>query len=163
MNKKLVKEFLIITFVIMLIFWGGCALISQIFNLTINNIFLRIMHIIGGFSPTIASYISLKRNNKVKNLKEWLKYSEFDRLNLVVHVEWENENKNVYRLSDILPIENGFRDVITVLFDDGVEVRNFTEKIEEIIDHQIIVRGRKIVNRYDYNQKYRDKILNHKN
>lgn len=38
MNKKLVKEFLIITFVIMLIFWGGCALISQIFNLTINNI-----------------------------------------------------------------------------------------------------------------------------
>ena len=73
MNKKLVKEFLIITFVIMLIFWGGCALISQIFILTINNIFLRIMHIIGGFSPTIASYISLKRNNKVKNLKEWLK------------------------------------------------------------------------------------------
>ena len=73
MNKKLVKEFLIITFVIMLIFWGGCALISQIFNLTINNIFLRIMYIIGGFSPTIASYISLKKNNKVKNLKEWLK------------------------------------------------------------------------------------------
>lgn len=31
------------------------------------------MHIIGGFSLTIASYISLKRNNKVKNLKEWLK------------------------------------------------------------------------------------------
>ena len=53
------KEFLIITFVIMLIFWGGCALISQIFILTITNIFLRIMHIIGGFSPTIASYISL--------------------------------------------------------------------------------------------------------
>ena len=38
MNKKLVKEFLIITFVIMLIFWGGCALISQIFILTINTI-----------------------------------------------------------------------------------------------------------------------------
>ena len=73
MNKKLVKEFLIITFAIMVVFWGGCALISQIFNLTINNIFLRIMHIIGGFSPTIASYISLKRNNKVKNFKEWFK------------------------------------------------------------------------------------------
>lgn len=73
MNKKLVEEFLIITFAIMAVFWGGCALISQIFNLTINNIFLRIMHIIGGFSPTIASYISLKRNNKVENLKEWFK------------------------------------------------------------------------------------------
>ena len=64
----------------MLIFWGGCALISQIFNLTINNIFLRIMHIIGGFSPTIASYISLKRNNKVKNLKEWLKSERYERV-----------------------------------------------------------------------------------
>lgn len=73
MDKKLVKEFLIITFVIMIVFWGGCVLISQIFNLTVNNIFLRVMHIIGGFSPTIASYISLKRNNKVNNFKEWLK------------------------------------------------------------------------------------------
>ena len=73
MNKKLVKEFLTITFAIMIVFWGGCALISQMFNLTVNNIFLRIMHIIGGFSPTIASYISLKSNGKVKNLKEWLK------------------------------------------------------------------------------------------
>lgn len=73
MNKKLVKEFLMITFAIMIVFWGGCALISQVFGLTVNNIFLRIMHIIGGFSPTIASYISLKRNNEVKGFKEWLK------------------------------------------------------------------------------------------
>lgn len=73
MNKKLVREFFTITFVIMIIFWGGCALISQTLNITVNNIFLRIMHIIGGFSPTIASYISLKRNGKVKSFKEWLK------------------------------------------------------------------------------------------
>lgn len=73
MNKKLVKEFLIITFAIMIVFWGSCALISQLFDLTINNIFLRIMHMIGGFSPTIASYISLKRNKDVKCFKEWLK------------------------------------------------------------------------------------------
>ncbi len=73
MNKKLVKEFLIITLAIMIVFWGSCALISQLFDLTINNIFLRIMHMIGGFSPTIASYISLKRNKDVKCFKEWLK------------------------------------------------------------------------------------------
>ena len=72
MNKKLVREFLIITFVIMLVFWGGCALISKIFDLTVNNIFLRIMHMIGGFSPTIASYVSLKRNNVVTGFKEHL-------------------------------------------------------------------------------------------
>ena len=40
MNKKLVKEFLIITSTIMTLFWGGCALISQIFNVSVNNIFL---------------------------------------------------------------------------------------------------------------------------
>ena len=46
MNKKLVKEFLIITFGIMIIFWGGCAFISQLFDLTVNNFFLRIIYIL---------------------------------------------------------------------------------------------------------------------
>ncbi len=32
-----------------------------------------------------------------------------------------------------------------------------------LIDHYVIVRGMKVVSRYDYNQEYRDKILNHKN
>lgn len=73
MDKKLVKEFLIITFGIMIIFWGGCVLISQMFEITVNNIFIRIMHIIGGFSPTIASYISLKRSDKIENFEDWLK------------------------------------------------------------------------------------------
>lgn len=86
MNKKLVREFLIITFVIMLVFWGGCALISQIFDLTVNNIFLRIMHMIGGFSPTIASYVSLKRNNVVTGFKEWLKKAFDIKHNILVYV-----------------------------------------------------------------------------
>lgn len=86
MNKKLVREFLIVTFVIMLVFWGGCALISQIFDLTVNNIFLRIMHMIGGFSPTIASYISLKRNNVVTGFKEWLNKAFDIKHNILVYV-----------------------------------------------------------------------------
>ena len=73
MNKKVTKEFLIITFTIMLIFWGSSAIISQLFNLTLDNLFLKIMFVIGGFSPTIASFIALKNNQKVKNFKEWLK------------------------------------------------------------------------------------------
>ena len=86
MNKKLVREFLIITFVIMLVFWGGCALISKIFDLTVNNIFLRIMHMIGGFSPTIASYVSLKRNNVVTGFKEWLKKAFDIKHNILIYV-----------------------------------------------------------------------------
>lgn len=86
MNKKLVREFLIVTFVIMLVFWGGCALVSQIFDLTVNNIFLRIMHMIGGFSPTIASYVSLKRNNVVTGFKEWLNKAFDIKHNILVYV-----------------------------------------------------------------------------
>jgi len=73
MNKKIVKEYLVITFAIMILSWGVCAFISQSFNLTLSNIFLKILYAIGGFSPTIASYISLKRNNMVKGFREWLK------------------------------------------------------------------------------------------
>lgn len=103
-------------------------------------------------------------NNQLRedDLKEWSQINESERLKTVVNVEWENGHRNIYQLSDILPIENGFRDVTTVLFDDGYEERDFTEKIEKIIDNHVIVRERKVVSRYDYNQKYRE-ILNHKN
>lgn len=73
MNNNLVKDFLKTTFIIMIIFWGGAAVLSQTLELTINNILLRIMHLIGGFSPTIASYITLKKYNQVKDFKSWLK------------------------------------------------------------------------------------------
>ena len=118
MNKKLVKEFLIITFVIMLVFWGGCALISQIFNLTINNIFLRIMHIIGGFSPTIASYISLKRNNKIKNLKEWLKKIFSPTIASYISLKKNNKVKNLKEwLKKIFDIKhNIWTYVLVILF-----------------------------------------------
>lgn len=65
MNKKLVKDFLITIVVIKLM----CVLISTIFK---NNICLIIMGIIVGFSPSISSYISQKRNYEVENFKEWL-------------------------------------------------------------------------------------------
>lgn len=71
MNKNLVRDYLAITFSIMITFWGGCAIISQCFDLTVNHILLRIMHMIGGFSPTIASYLSLKKYKKVKTFREW--------------------------------------------------------------------------------------------
>lgn len=47
--------------------------LSQALNLTVDNIFLKIMYFVGGFSPTIASYISLKRNGEVSGFKQWLK------------------------------------------------------------------------------------------
>jgi membrane protease YdiL (CAAX protease family) len=59
----------------MLAAWGTCFVLS-INDITIkNNYFLYVPYLIGGWSPTIASFISFKKNN-VK-FTEWVK-SIFD-------------------------------------------------------------------------------------
>lgn len=73
MDKKLVKEYLLITFGLMLLFWGGCVCASQVFGLTVDVLWLRVPYMLGGFSPTVASYVSLKRSGRVKTVKEWLR------------------------------------------------------------------------------------------
>ncbi len=71
--SKLSKNYIILTFFIMLICWGTCLLCS-LNGITLNDHkWLYVPYAVGGWSPTIASYLSLKRNNKVANIKEWLK------------------------------------------------------------------------------------------
>ena len=71
--SKLNKNYLGFTFLIMLIGWGICLLYS--FNgISLNdNKWLYAPYLLGGWSPTIASYLSLKSNSKVADIKEWLK------------------------------------------------------------------------------------------
>jgi len=53
--------------------WGICAVFG-VFGLTVENaIWLWAFVALCAFSPTIASYVVLKRNNEVKGFKEWLK------------------------------------------------------------------------------------------
>ncbi len=71
--SKLSKEYLYYTFSIMLICWGICLVCSQN-NISLNdNYLLYIPYLLGGWSPTIASFISLKKNNKIKNFKDWMR------------------------------------------------------------------------------------------
>ena len=70
--NKLIKDYLIYTFLIMLICWGLCVICSLNGILLNENYFLYIPYLLGGFSPTIASFFVLKKNNKVANFKEWL-------------------------------------------------------------------------------------------
>lgn len=71
--SRLSKNYLSFTFLIMLIGWGICLLYS--FNgISLNdNIWLYVPYLLGGWSPTIASYLALNRNNKVADMKDWLK------------------------------------------------------------------------------------------
>ncbi len=71
--NKLIKDYLLYTFLIMIICWGLCVICSLNGILLNENYLLYIPYLLGGWSPTIASFISLKKNNKVANFKEWLK------------------------------------------------------------------------------------------
>ncbi len=71
--STLSKDYLIYTFVIMVICWGLCSICS-LNGISLNeNYFLYIPYLLGGWSPTIASFFALKKNNKVINFKDWLK------------------------------------------------------------------------------------------
>ena len=71
--SKLSAKYFFWTFGIMLLCWGTCIAFSMNGISLTNNSFLYIPYILGGFSPTIASYILLKQNGQVKSLKGWLK------------------------------------------------------------------------------------------
>lgn len=71
--STLTKKYLSLTFFIMLIAWGICVFCSFNGVFLNNNKWLYVPYLLGGWSPTIASYLALKSNNKVTNIKEWLK------------------------------------------------------------------------------------------
>lgn len=71
--NKLIKDYLLYTFLIMIICWGLCAICSLNGILLNKYYFLYIPYLLGGWSPTIASFLASKKNNKVVDFKEWLK------------------------------------------------------------------------------------------
>jgi len=73
MNRKIVTQFLVLTFSIAVLTWGICAVFG-LFGFAVENaLWLYTFIAICAFSPTIASYIVLIKNNEVKNFKEWAK------------------------------------------------------------------------------------------
>ena len=71
--NKLCKDYLVYTFLIMIICWGLCVICSLNGILLNENYFLYILYALGGWAPTIASFFAQKKNNKVANCKEWLR------------------------------------------------------------------------------------------
>lgn len=67
------KQYLSYTFLIMILCWGICVLFSICGIYLTDHYFLYIPYLLGGWSPTIASYIVLGKNGKLNSFKEWLK------------------------------------------------------------------------------------------
>jgi membrane protease YdiL (CAAX protease family) len=76
-SQKVTWQFIILTFSIAVLSWAICEM-SGLFGLTIEDApWLYVFVAIAGLSPTIASYVILKRNGAVKGLRGWL-HTVFD-------------------------------------------------------------------------------------
>ncbi len=73
MKKSISVQFLGWTFAIAIVGWGTCVVFSLLgFSLN-KDYWMYLPYLTGGLSPTIASYIVLKRNGRVSGITEWLK------------------------------------------------------------------------------------------
>lgn len=71
--SKLAKEYLFYTFLIMIVCWG-IFLWCSVLGINIeDNYLLYLPYLLGGWSPTIASYVVLRKNGNVNSFKEWMK------------------------------------------------------------------------------------------
>lgn len=71
--SKLNIKYLVYTFIIMIMCWGTCIVCSINGILLSDNYWLYIPYLLGGLSPTIASFIVLKQNKVITGFKEWIK------------------------------------------------------------------------------------------
>lgn len=69
--SKLSKNYLGFTFLFLLIGWGICVLCSFYGIWLKDHKWLYALYLLGGWSPTIASYLALKRGGKVADMKAW--------------------------------------------------------------------------------------------
>lgn len=72
--SKLSKNYLCYTFLIMLVCWGICVICSLNGIAVDDHYVLFIPYLLGGWSPTIASFLALKKNDGIKGVKDWLKH-----------------------------------------------------------------------------------------
>lgn len=88
--KNLVKPYLLTTFGIQFLCWGGCAVCSARGVYLSEWPALYVLYFLGGFSPTIASFLALKCSGGVAGFSQWrrsvfdLRHSVFSYLLLVI-------------------------------------------------------------------------------
>ena len=73
--KKRLTKYLAITFGITYLFWGGLAVLIQTKVLDFAHPAAVIMHLLGGFGPTIASLFLLDNKLTIKNLLRFIFHS----------------------------------------------------------------------------------------
>ena len=73
LDTKRLAKFLIITFVITGIAWSGLAVLTSLNIIPFSHPLGTILHIIGGFGPTIATFFVLEeKKNTVKSILHFI-------------------------------------------------------------------------------------------
>ena len=72
MNRRIVFQYLAWTFALALGSWGILSIFGAFGFTLANTPWLFAIFAIGGMGPPIASYVALRKNGKVRGLKEWL-------------------------------------------------------------------------------------------
>lgn len=72
MRKSISAQFLFLTGSIALVSWGICVAFSLSGFALSTDYWMYLPYMIGGWSPTIASYFVLKSNRKISGFREWL-------------------------------------------------------------------------------------------
>jgi len=72
-RKSISVQFLFLTTAIVVLSWGICVAFSLSGFSLHTDYWMYLPYIIGGWSPTIASYFVLKNNRQISGFKEWLK------------------------------------------------------------------------------------------
>lgn len=73
MKDNISVKFTVWTFLIMLLGWGACVIFGKLGMTMREHLWLYVLFFLGGWSPTIASYIVLRKSNQVTSFKEWIK------------------------------------------------------------------------------------------
>lgn len=71
--SKITKDFLMVTFFLSVVSWGTCIVGGMKGVLVSENLILNLLYLLGGWSPTIASFFVLKKHHQVKGFGEWIK------------------------------------------------------------------------------------------
>ena len=67
MEMKRLRKFLIITFIITILTWGSLAILIKLSLISFTHLIGTMLHIIGGFGPTIASLLVLEEKMEFKS------------------------------------------------------------------------------------------------
>nr|WP_242836683.1 hypothetical protein [Clostridium sp. BNL1100] len=91
-DKKIIVQFILLTFCIAYLVSGVLIILGQ-FGYSVHNwvhslqqFGMNIPFAIYILSPTITSYIVLKKNNKIANLREWLKTVFYAKNNISLYL-----------------------------------------------------------------------------